>query len=178
MKEIYILLTNSHTLISKTIYLLTKAEYTHAALAMDKDLTMLYSFGRKYKYSMFPAGFVREGINHGVMGDSETMKCALYTICISDRVYKSLANRLRHMEVKRNCYRFNYFGLPMCGFGWKSGGKNGMFCSQFVCHVLQKAGAIEHHKHPSLTKPVDFAKLKSAKKIFEGEIRELREFAF
>ena len=129
MKEIYILLTNSTTLISKAISLCTKAEYTHVALAMDKDLTMLYSFGRKFKWSMVPSGFVREGVNHGVMGDSENMKCALYTIQISDNAYQRLANRLRHMESKKNCYRFNYLGLPMCGFGWKSGGKNVFFCS-------------------------------------------------
>ena len=178
MREIYILLTNSHTLISKLIYLVTKAEYTHAALAMDKDLTMLYSFGRKFKYSMVPSGFVREGVTHGVMGDSENMKCALYTIHISEKSYQKLANRLRHMEAKRHVYRFNYLGLPLCHFGRRSGSKNVFFCSQFVSHVLQKAGAIEHHKHPSLTKPVDFTKLKSAKKIFEGEIRELREFVF
>ncbi|MBQ6900048.1 MAG: hypothetical protein IJN72_04355 [Firmicutes bacterium] len=178
MKEIYILLTNSTTLISKAISLCTKAEYTHVALAMDKDLTMLYSFGRKFKWSMVPSGFVREGVNHGVMGDSENMKCALYTIQISDNAYQRLANRLRHMESKKNCYRFNYLGLPMCGFGWKSGGKNVFFCSQFVCHVLQKSGAIEEHKHPSLTHPVDFQKLQVANKIFEGKISELRKFAF
>ena len=178
MKEIYILLTNSHTLISKAIYLTTGAEYTHAALAIDKDLTMLYSFGRKFKWSMVPSGFVREGINHGVMGDSENMRCALYTLTISDASYQRLANRLRHMEARRDCYKFNYFGLPMCGFGWKSGKKHVFFCSQFVCHVLQKSGAIDHHKHPSLTHPVDFQKLKCARKIFEGKISEWRKFEF
>ncbi|MBQ4649164.1 MAG: hypothetical protein IJB73_00530 [Firmicutes bacterium] len=178
MKEIYILLTNSHTLISKAIYYISKAEYTHAALAMDKDLTMLYSFGRKFKYSMFPSGFVREGVNHGVMGDSDTMKCALYAITISDRCYKKLANRLRHMEAKKHCYRFNYLGLPMCGFGKKSGGRNVFFCSQFICHVLNESGAIETSKHPSLTRPVDFEKLHKARCIFRGPICELRDFTF
>lgn len=178
MKEIYILLTNSETLISKAIYRITRAEYTHAALAMDKDLTMLYSFGRKFRWSMFPAGFVREGVNHGVMGGSQNMKCALYTIHISDRAYQRLANRLRHMEAHRNCYRFNYLGLPLCHFGRKSGGKNVFFCSQFISHVLQESGAIEKGKHPSLTHPVDFQKISTARRIFEGRICELREFGF
>ena len=77
MRDIYILLTKSDTLFSKAIYKITRAEYTHASISLDRELTMLYSFGRKYRYSMLPAGFVHEDINRGVMGSSDTMKCAL-----------------------------------------------------------------------------------------------------
>ena len=90
MKDIYILLTKSDTLFSKAIYKITRAEYTHASISLDRELTKLYSFGRKYRYSMLPAGFVHEDINRGVMGSSDTMKCALYRIRISERSYRRL----------------------------------------------------------------------------------------
>ena len=41
MKTIYILLTRSGTLLSKLVYAVTGANYTHASLAFDEDLSCL-----------------------------------------------------------------------------------------------------------------------------------------
>ena len=56
MKTIYILLTRSGTLLSNLVYAATGANYTHASLAFDEDLSCLYSSTRKNGYTMFPAG--------------------------------------------------------------------------------------------------------------------------
>ena len=56
MKTIYILLTRSGTLLSNLVYAVTGANYTHASLAFDEDLSCLYSSTRKNGYTMFPAG--------------------------------------------------------------------------------------------------------------------------
>ena len=47
MKTIYILLTRSGTLLSNLVYAVTGANYTHASLAFDEDLSCLYSSTRK-----------------------------------------------------------------------------------------------------------------------------------
>lgn len=47
-KHIYIVLTRTNTLISRIIRLFMNDEYTHAAIALDKELNNMYSFGRKY----------------------------------------------------------------------------------------------------------------------------------
>ena len=176
MKDIYILLTKSDTLFSKVIYRITRAEYTHASISLDRELTMLYSFGRKYRYSMLPAGFVHEDINRGVMGSSDTMKCALYRIRISDRSYQRLERRIRHMESNRESYRYNIMGIPLCMFGIAKERKSHFFCSQFVSGVQIKSGAIDSGalRAPSLTHPGDLRKLPKARCIFEGTMAELR----
>lgn len=56
MKTIYILLTRSGTLLSKLVYAVTGASYTHASMAFDEELNCLYSSTRKNGYTMFPAG--------------------------------------------------------------------------------------------------------------------------
>lgn len=43
MKTIYILLTRSGTLLSKLVYAVTGASYTHASMAFDAELSCLYS---------------------------------------------------------------------------------------------------------------------------------------
>lgn len=47
MKTIYILLTRSGTLLSKLVYAVTGASYTHASMAFDEELDCLYSSTRK-----------------------------------------------------------------------------------------------------------------------------------
>lgn len=46
-KKIYLLLTRTGTKFSTIIHRVTKYEYTHASIALDKELNQLYSFGRK-----------------------------------------------------------------------------------------------------------------------------------
>lgn len=65
MKTIYILLTRSGTLLSKLVYAVTGASYTHASMAFDEELNCLYSSTRKNGYTMFPAGPSREYLNRG-----------------------------------------------------------------------------------------------------------------
>ena len=59
MKSIYILLTRSTTICSRIVYMATRSEFTHAAISLDRNFDKLYTFGRKYKRLMLPAGFVR-----------------------------------------------------------------------------------------------------------------------
>ena len=66
MKTIYILLTRSGTLLSKLVYAATGANYTHASMAFDAELSCLYSSTRKNGYTMFPAGPSKEYLNKGV----------------------------------------------------------------------------------------------------------------
>lgn len=176
MKDIYILLTKSDTLFSKAIHILTRADFTHASISLDRELTMLYSFGRKYRFSMLPAGFVHEDINSGVMGASDTMKCALFRIRVSDRCYNKIAGRLRHMEANSGNYRYNIMGIPLCLFGIANERKNYYFCSQFVSGMLIKSGAVQGGilREPSLTHPSDLQRLPRASRVFEGTMAELR----
>ena len=71
MHSIYILLTRTNTILSRAIHAAPGNDYTHAALSLDDSFTRLYSFGRKYRYSYLPAGFVRESVEGGVLGSSQ-----------------------------------------------------------------------------------------------------------
>ena len=76
MKTIYILLTKSTTICSKVVYLSTKSEYTHSAISLDKNFDKLYTFSRKYKRLLLPAGYVVESAYEGLLGDSDDMRCS------------------------------------------------------------------------------------------------------
>ena len=65
MKKIYIVLTQTGTLLSRTVKLWTGKKYNHVSIALDEKLEQLYSFGRVYPNIAFIGGFVHEGINTG-----------------------------------------------------------------------------------------------------------------
>ena len=88
MKSIYILLTKSTTICSRIIYLATRSEFTHASISLDSSFNHLYTFARKYRHLMLPAGFTVESVYRGIMGDSDDMKCAVYELKISDKAYE------------------------------------------------------------------------------------------
>lgn len=96
MKTIYILLTRSGTLLSKLVYSVTGANYTHASLAFDEDLSCLYSSTRKNGYTMFPAGPSREYLDRGVFRLRPEVPCALYALEVSEEAYIRARRRANH----------------------------------------------------------------------------------
>ena len=138
MKTIYILLTRSGTLLSNLVYAVTGANYTHASLAFDEDLSCLYSSTRKNGYTMFPAGPSREYLNRGVFRLRENVPCALYALDVSDEAYTRARRRAEHMMAHGSLYQFNVIGLALCGMHIRWKRRRHYFCSQFVSEVLEK----------------------------------------
>lgn len=174
MKSIYILLTNSTTLPSKIIYMATRSEFTHAAISLDNNFDKLYTFARKYRHLMLPAGFTRDSIYEGIMGSSDDMRCGVYEIRVNELVYKNLVKILNKIEKNQDQYRYNVLGLPMTKFNKAYEREGYFFCSQFVYHALSESGAIKKEKTPSLVRPMDLTELPEAEERFKGDIKNLR----
>ena len=152
----------------------TKSEYTHAAISLDKNFDQLYTFSRRYKRLLLPAGFVVESAYEGLMGDSDDMSCAVYELQITDEAYEKLIRLFRHMDYHKKKYRYSILGLPMCFFKRRFERKGYYFCSQFVYDALTRSGAVRKNNEPSLFKPMDFKELPEVKEIFKGDIKQLR----
>jgi len=178
VKSIYILLTKTNTLLSKAIHAAPGNRYTHAALSLDDSFTRLYSFGRKHKNSYLPAGFVRESVNEGLLGDSDDVECAVFELKISNQKYRELCKILDEMEAEVEVYQYNILGLVLCFLGVENQRRHHFFCSQFVSYVLIKSGVAEFGKAPSLIRPMDFQHMPEANQIFCGSVGQLRECSF
>lgn len=173
MKTIYILLTRSGTLLSKLVYSVTGANYTHASLAFDEDLSCLYSSTRKNGYTMFPAGPSREYLNRGVFRLRENIPCALYALEVTDEAYARAKRRADHMMNHGELYRFNSVGLLLCALHIRWNRRRHYFCSQFVSEVLQKSGALELPKPSTLMHPSDYAELPELRCLYRGTLAGL-----
>ena len=173
MKTIYILLTRSGTLLSKLVYAVTGANYTHASMAFDEELNCLYSSTRKNGYTMFPAGPSKEYLNKGVFRLRGDAPCALYALEVTDEAYVRARRRAEHMMARGELYRFNTLGLILCALHIRWQRRRHYFCSQFVSEVLQKSGALELPKPSTLMHPSDYAKLPELRCLYRGTLADL-----
>ena len=73
-KTIYIVLTDTGTVLSKMIGMYTRKDLNHVSIAFDEQLTEMYSFGRKYQSNPFIAGFVKENAADGIFNGAN---CAI-----------------------------------------------------------------------------------------------------
>ena len=173
MKTIYILLTRSGTLLSKLVYAVTGASYTHASMAFDGELNCLYSSTRKNGYTMFPAGPSKEYLNKGVFRLRGDAPCALYALEVTDEAYVRARRRAEHMMARGELYRFNTLGLILCALHIRWQRRRHYFCSQFVSEVLQKSGALELPKPSTLMHPSDYAELPELRCLYRGTLAGL-----
>ena len=173
MKTIYILLTRSGTLLSKLVYAVTGASYTHASMAFDEELNCLYSSTRKNGYTMFPAGPSKEYLNKGVFRLRRDAPCALYALEVTDEAYVRARRRAEHMMARGELYRFNTLGLILCALHIRWQRRRHYFCSQFVSEVLQKSGALDLPKPSTLMHPSDYAELPQLRCLYRGTLADL-----
>jgi hypothetical protein len=66
MKKVYLVLSQTHSGIARTIKAVTHEKYSHASIALDPKCEEMYSFGRKYLYFPFIGSFNKEDINKGL----------------------------------------------------------------------------------------------------------------
>ena len=139
MKTIYILLTRSGTLLSKLVYAVTGASYTHASMAFDEELNCLYSSTRKNGYTMFPAGPSKEYLNKGVFRLRGDAPCALYALDVTDEAYVRARRRAEHMMARGELYRFNTLGLILCALHIRWQRRRHYFCSSSSARCWKRA---------------------------------------
>lgn len=173
MKTIYILLTRSSTILSKIVHLVTDDTYTHAAIAFDEDLKILYSSSRKNGRTLFPAGPCTESLDSKYYKQHKNIPCAVYTLSVSDESYNKAKQEVEHMISKADQYHFNIIGLLLCQLNIPYHRKNYFFCSQFVSEVLQRSHSLSLPKDTSLMKPVDYMRMPGLLCRFRGHISEL-----
>ena len=170
MPYLYVLFSRSDTWFSSLIYHLSPGDYTHAALALDRDLQDLYSFGRFNPHMPMPAGFVSENVHAGVYGRCGNNTCRVYRVQVSEEGYRRVVKILNYMQSLSGYYHYNLFGVALCALRISHKRKARFFCSQFVAEMLSRAEAVELPKPAHMMRPHDLLMLPELELIYEGPL--------
>lgn len=173
MKNIYIVMTQTGTLLSRLIKGYTGCEYAHVSISLDKNLDEMYSFGRLNPYNPFWGGFIHERVNSGTFKRFKNTIAGIVELEVTDEQYNNLRNIIKKMEERINPYRFNILGLILVGFNIKYEMEDHFYCAEFVKYLFEECN-IENNL-PRLVAPDDFKNIKGIKYIYKGKLSEYRE---
>ncbi|WP_428912267.1 hypothetical protein [Niallia sp. Krafla_26] len=169
-RKIYILLTDTGTVLTRMIKFYTKKPYNHASIAFDAELMEVYSFGRKKPKNSFIGGFVKENIDSPLFLQAD---CAIYSLTISIDEYKKMHQYIQEIASKKDHYHYNFIGLFGVLFKKPIKRKSAFFCSQFVASVLKESNISQfEQKDLSLIKPSDIIDLADFQFVFEGKLED------
>lgn len=166
--EVYIVFTDTKTNLAKMIKNYTRYPFSHVSLSFSKDLTKMYSFGRKETDNAFIAGFVKEDVRDHLFQRAD---CAVCKLTVTEQSYARIWAYVQKMEREKESFKYNFTGLFAIAFNYNHNPKNAYFCSQFVTEAVA-AGDIWLAKKPyGLMTPRDIFTSDSMEMIYRGDMR-------
>ena len=166
MKEIYIVLTHTGTVLSNIVKFYTKKDYTHVSISLDSELKELYSFGRLNPNNPFKAGFVREDLENGTFARFKNTIGSIYVLEVTDEQYKIIRETIEYVKTNKDKYKFNILGLFLVSIHKKYQKEDTFYCAEFVKYVLEKS--LNKKLLPDIIKPMDFLELDNVELVYEG----------
>ena len=171
MKNVYLILTQSGTILSKLIRLFSHKPYNHASIGLDKSLDKFYSFGRLKPHNAFIGGFVIERKDAGVFKLFKNAPSLVVELSITDEQYNTITNTITVFEQNKEEYKYDFVNLTIFFTKYRIPRKKRFFCSQFVAYILNNAG-IKTPNPPEHTQATDFLSLENSRVIYNGFIQE------
>lgn len=169
--KIYILLSMSGTYFSHFLRIMSPGlKYPHVSISFDKNLSTLYSFGRKKVNNPLFAGFVEEHPNTGVFGKFNP-DCNLLEVEITNEQYTKLKQIVLHFKKEYQKYNYNYMGLVFTFFKIPRNLNNRFTCTQFIAYALNKSNVETVNKPVSLILPTDYYDIPNSRIIYKGKLK-------
>lgn len=156
---VFVILTHSHSAVSKLVRATTGDEYTHASISFDSSLTHMYTFGRTSDSSVLKGSFKIEDISSEYYRNhTPPIPYSLFCIPVTEAQKKKMEKKVNYFAKNKNKFHFDFFGLFVNAMGIPNNPKNRYFCSRFVSVILN-AGDPKNPlvSEPSLQRPYSFA---------------------
>jgi hypothetical protein len=172
--KVFIVLTRSHTILSGLIHRVTRAEYTHAALALDENLEYMFSFGRRRVSNPFIGCFKRESLNDEIYGECEELPGVIAEIPVTHAQYAEICNIVESFLLNHHNYSYNTFGLIRNLMRVPAEDDTRFFCSEFVYYVLKESGVCDFGMIRGDIRPEMLLEI-DGRIAFEGNLMLLRD---
>ena len=169
VQEIYIVLTDTGTVLSKIIRRYTGCPLNHVSIAFDERLGEMYSFGRVQQRNPFSGGFVKERAGEGLLKDAQ---CAVFRFRVTEDEHRRIRARILEIERERDRYTYNFIGLIGVILNREICRKRAYFCSQFVVAMLASAGVKITDEPAWRTQARHFTQSSQLEPVYKGALRE------
>jgi len=174
VRQLYLVVSETGSFTSKCIRFFTKDGYTHISLSVNAELTEMYTFGRRYVYSVYPGGFVKEQIHKRIYKRFKNTRIVVLKLSVSDEQYDKIVAHLREMYLHKKEYTYNFLGAILVRFNKTFKRKNCYYCSEFIWELFHKYDLIdmETYKSKTLIRPMEFLRLGMGEIVYRGKMRD------
>ncbi|MDB6352943.1 hypothetical protein PH235_05170 [Trichococcus sp. K1Tr] len=173
-QKIYLLLTDTGSMLTRTIKLFTRNKYNHVSLAFDAELANTFSFGRKKANNPFIGGFIHEDVTSDFYSQA---KCAVYSLTVSEEQAAVMRGYVSSFEKDKEKYHYNLLGLLPALFNKVWDRENYFFCSHFVSTVLVEGDVLQANKPVALMRPADVLEALPFVPLYEGVLCHFNELS-
>ncbi len=173
-KNVYIVISQTGTILSRILKIITRREYNHASISLEEDLSVMYSFGRKYPYNPFFGGFVKESANFGTFKRFSDTKVLVLRLNIGEGEYNTLSSRIRTMLLNPQEYKYNYLGLYLAALKISFKSENRYYCSEFVKDLLVSSNISGAHSLANIVHPMSFTELPHMTQVYCGRLKDYK----
>ncbi len=172
MRNIYIVLTQTNSILARMIKRYTHKEYSHVSIALDENLQEMFSFGRLNPYNPFVGGFVRESPDFGTFKRFYKTRTKILALSVSEEQYNRIKRNIMRISLDKGSYRFNIIGMFAVALRIRIRRNKYFYCAEFVKHILESSDV--DIKLPELIKPEDFDDIKGSVEIYSGVLRDYK----
>ncbi len=173
---IYIVISQTGTVLSRLLKLITKADYNHVSLGLTDDLENMYSFGRLHPYNPIWGGFVNESPNRGTFKRFYNTKVIVLSLKVSSNTYKNISETIQYISDNRRKYHYNYFGVFFGAFKHVHKASNSYYCSEFVKEILVKNNIEGADSLSAIVQPIHFLDIPNTNIFYRGKLKDYRLF--
>lgn len=170
-KKVYIVLSQTGTILSRILKLVTRAPYNHSSIALTEDLQTMYSFGRTHPYNPFHGGFVRESPAYGTFKRFKNTKIMVLETEVSADRYSEIGHLVQQMFAEKARYHYNYRGLFLAALRIHAKKTDCYYCSEFVKAMVLRMGLPGAEEIPDIVKPMHFLTVPH-KMVYVGKLRD------
>ncbi len=147
MNAIYVVFSSTPNRMGRMIRRVTKEEYNHASIALDSDLTRMYSFARRYYQTPLYGGFVRESLSR-YHQNGQASRIRVCKLPVTPEQYHALEQLLTKMERDSAHYLYNHVSALGAVVHRRVHAKDACTCIEFCVDILHKLGVdIDPGKH-------------------------------
>ena len=170
--SIYVVISQTGTVLSRILRMITRREYNHASISFCNDLNIMYSFGRNNPYNPFWGGFVKESASFGTFKRFSGTKVIVLKLETKEDTYVNMKKCVEEMAANPQNYRYNYLGLCIAALRIKIHRKNCYYCSEFVRDMLLKFDVHGADKLLGIIHPMQFLEIPHAQTVYSGKLCE------
>ncbi len=170
-EHIYIVMTQTGTVLSRLLKVITRADYNHVSVSVDPSLDVLYSFGRKNAYNPFWGGFVKESPRFGTFKRFSETEAVVVALPVTKEIKEKMETRLGEMYQNRTRYRYDTLGLFLAWGKILYVRKDTYYCSAFVRDFLKEFDLADDSVFSKFPKPIEFLRLQGGEVIYQGKLR-------